>query len=66
MDEEKLQDRGIKTEEPPPPAAEPSPEPQAQPSSSSRRRRRRRGGVRQNADLPGNRGKHLATGDEGE
>ncbi|HEX7151848.1 MAG TPA: glycosyltransferase family 2 protein [Thermoanaerobaculia bacterium] len=28
-----------------------------------RRRRRRRGGVRQHADLPGNRGKHLAGGD---
>ena len=29
--------------------------------TSSRRRRRRRGGRRQHSDLPGNRGKHLAT-----
>jgi glycosyltransferase involved in cell wall biosynthesis len=34
--------------------------------STGRRRRRRRGGVRQHADLPGNRGKHLAGGDGGE
>jgi glycosyltransferase involved in cell wall biosynthesis len=31
-----------------------------------RRRRRRRGGSRQHNELPGNRGKHLAGGDEGE
>jgi glycosyltransferase involved in cell wall biosynthesis len=32
---------------------------------TSRRRRRRRGGSRQHNELPGNRGKHLAGGDEG-
>jgi glycosyltransferase involved in cell wall biosynthesis len=32
---------------------------QAQGAPSSRRRRRRRGGLRQNSELPGNRGKHL-------
>jgi glycosyltransferase involved in cell wall biosynthesis len=48
LDEEKLEDRGIK---PPPPAGDSS--------STTRRRRRRRGGVRQHPELPGNRGKHL-------
>ncbi|HEX9981896.1 MAG TPA: glycosyltransferase family 2 protein [Thermoanaerobaculia bacterium] len=46
-----------------------TPEPAGDPTtggSTSRRRRRRRGGVRQHADLPGNRGKHLAGGGEGE
>ena len=37
-------------------------EPETQPEGSApgRRRRRRRGGTRQHAELPGNRGKHLA------
>jgi len=65
MDEDKLQDRGIKTEETAPPPAPPQAEPDPA-APSSRRRRRRRGGVRQNADLPGNRGKHLAGNDSGE
>ena len=34
-------------------------------SARPRRRRRRRGGARQHTELPGNRGKHLAGGDEG-
>ena len=58
VDEDKLQNRGIQTAEAapvPPPAAEEPGE-----ATSSKRRRRRRGGVRQHADLPGNRGKHLA------
>ena len=59
VDDDKLQNRGIQTAEPaeaaPPPAAEEPGE-----ATSSKRRRRRRGGVRQHADLPGNRGKHLA------
>jgi len=59
VDDDKLQNRGIQTAEPaaapPPPAAEEPGE-----GTSSKRRRRRRGGVRQHADLPGNRGKHLA------
>jgi len=65
MDEEKLQDRGIKTEEPAPPPTPPQAEPDPA-APSSRRRRRRRGGVRQSADLPGNRGKHLAGNDSGD
>jgi len=66
MDEDKLENRGIKTDAAPPPAPEPPPA-AAEPSpSSSRRRRRRRGGVRQNADLPGNRGKHLVGDEQGE
>ena len=32
---------------------------------NGRRRRRRRGGARQHNELPGNRGKHLANGDDG-
>jgi glycosyltransferase involved in cell wall biosynthesis len=46
------------------------PEPEVDPGeetqrvvSSSRRRRRRRGGLRQHAELPGNRGKHLGDGE---
>jgi glycosyltransferase involved in cell wall biosynthesis len=35
------------------------------PNGAARRRRRRRGGARQHDALPGNRGKHLANGDEG-
>ena len=34
-------------------------------SAGPRRRRRRRGGTRQHNELPGNRGKHLVGGDEG-
>jgi len=63
MDEEKLQDRGIKTSEAAPPAP-PPPAPEEQPPS--RRRRRRRGGARQAADLPGNRGKHLVGNEQKE
>jgi glycosyltransferase involved in cell wall biosynthesis len=39
--------------------------PQTPGSGGPRRRRRRRGGARQHTELPGNRGKHLAGGDEG-
>ncbi len=57
VDEQKLADR-IATEEPSAPAAP------AEPETAPRRRRRRRGGaVRQHADLPGNRGKHLNEGE---
>jgi hypothetical protein len=56
MNEDKLEER----EKP----AAPQP---AEAESPNRRRRRRRGGVRQHPEqLPGNRGKHLANGDEGE
>ncbi len=48
LDENKLQDRDMTDVE----RAEPE-------QSAPRRRRRRRGGMRQNTDLPGNRGKHL-------
>jgi glycosyltransferase involved in cell wall biosynthesis len=65
VDDDKLQTRGIQTSEAapaPPPAAEEPGE-----ATQSKRRRRRRGGVRQHADLPGNRGKHLAgNGDKNE
>ncbi len=37
----------------------------AAPSANPRRRRRRRGGARQHNDVPGNRGNHLANGDDG-
>jgi glycosyltransferase involved in cell wall biosynthesis len=63
VDDDKLQDRGIQTAEPPapPPAAEAAATAEEPgDATSSKRRRRRRGGVRQHADLPGNRGKHLA------
>jgi outer membrane biosynthesis protein TonB len=66
VDDDKLQNRGIQTAAEPAPPAEPSAPaaPAADEtngeSTSSKRRRRRRGGVRQHADLPGNRGKHLA------
>jgi glycosyltransferase involved in cell wall biosynthesis len=58
VDDDKLQTRGIQTAEP----AEAPPAAAAEPgeATQSKRRRRRRGGVRQHADLPGNRGKHLA------
>ena len=51
LDEDKLQDR-----------IEPTPTEEATPPerTGGRRRRRRRGGMRQNTELPGNRGKHLA------
>ncbi|HEY6138950.1 MAG TPA: hypothetical protein VI670_14410, partial [Thermoanaerobaculia bacterium] len=58
VDDDKLQDRGIKTAEPSAPLPAAAEEPGE--ATSSKRRRRRRGGVRQHADLPGNRGKHLA------
>jgi len=59
LDENKLEDRGIT------PAAKELPEEAAadetQPERTGpRRRRRRRGGARQQTELPGNRGKHLA------
>jgi glycosyltransferase involved in cell wall biosynthesis len=59
LDENKLEDRGIT------PAAGELPEEAAadetQPERTGpRRRRRRRGGARQQTELPGNRGKHLA------
>ena len=69
LDEEKLNDRGG-AKKPEAPAAVPvdeddgEDEPQA-PSAGTRRRRRRRGGARQHTEqLPGNRGKHLAGGDD--
>ena len=55
LDEDKLEDSGIIT--PAPPAAEEEPQPAG--GGGNRRRRRRRGGMRQHAELPGNRGKHL-------
>jgi hypothetical protein len=65
VDDDKLQNRGIQTATEPAPPAEPPAEPSAADEetngeATSKRRRRRRGGVRQHADLPGNRGKHLA------
>jgi glycosyltransferase involved in cell wall biosynthesis len=59
MDDDKLQNRGIQTADPAPAEAPPAAEEPGD-ATSSKRRRRRRGGVRQHADLPGNRGKHLA------
>jgi glycosyltransferase involved in cell wall biosynthesis len=56
LDENKLEDSGIITPAPPAPAEE---EPQPAGGGGNRRRRRRRGGMRQHAELPGNRGKHL-------
>ena len=65
VDDDKLQNRGIQTAEPAPPPPPTAEEPGD--ATSSKRRRRRRGGVRQHADLPGNRGKHLAgNGDKNE
>ena len=61
VDEQKLADR-LTTEETPASATAPPPEPEAGP----RRRRRRRGGgggMRQHAELPGSRGKHLNEGE---
>lgn len=75
MDEEKLNDRIAPAAAAP--VAEKKPvlaideddfadEPQTPgtPGGASRRRRRRRGGARQHNELPGNRGKHLAGGEE--
>jgi len=56
LDEDKLEDSGIITPAPPAPAEA---EPQPEGGGGNRRRRRRRGGMRQRAELPGNRGKHL-------
>jgi len=80
LDEEKLneRERGAKAPEAKPPVRNETPveadddddETEVMPLSSSgpngggRRRRRRRGGARQHNELPGNRGKHLANGEE--
>ena len=60
LDDEKLQDKGI-TPEPQPQSQpqQPQVQPEGQPQPNRRRRRRGRGGMRQNTELPGNRGKHL-------
>jgi len=60
LDEEKVksEENKLKTDDDEPTLRE-------QPAQSSRRRRRRRGGIRQRADLPGNRGKHLEEGGGG-
>lgn len=64
VDDEKLQDKGITAVDARAVTVEPPAEPQQQPPSGPRRRRRRgRGGLRQQSDLPGNRGKHLTEGD---
>ena len=64
VDDEKLQNKGITAiDAVPAPSPEPEPEPEPVDSNPNpnrgRRRRRGRGGIRQHADLPGNRGKHL-------
>jgi glycosyltransferase involved in cell wall biosynthesis len=76
LDEDKLEkNRGAKPEQSKPVAPreeeedfDDEPETSATTPSANgpRRRRRRRGGARQHNELPGNRGKHLAGGDEGE
>ena len=69
LDEDKLESRGAK------PAAETKAAPREEEEDEEesfttptpngpRRRRRRRGGARQHTELPGNRGKHLAGGDD--
>ncbi|MGZ5442518.1 MAG: glycosyltransferase family 2 protein [Thermoanaerobaculia bacterium] len=69
LDEDKLENRGVK------PAAETKAETREEEEDEEesfttptpdgpRRRRRRRGGARQHTELPGNRGKHLAGGDD--
>lgn len=69
LDEDKLETRGAK------PAAETKAAPREEEEEEEesfttptpngpRRRRRRRGGARQHTELPGNRGKHLAGGDD--
>jgi glycosyltransferase involved in cell wall biosynthesis len=69
LDEEKLKDRGGPDAEKKGVARESEPEIETDAAESSqgtspRRRRRRRGGVRQATELPGNRGRHLANGEE--
>jgi glycosyltransferase involved in cell wall biosynthesis len=76
MDEEKLNDRAA-DKKPVVPAATATPivedddddteelTPQSEGAPGNGRRRRRRRGARQHNELPGNRGKHLAGGDEG-
>jgi len=59
LDENKLADR-IEPE-PEEPKQETQPQGEQPAGPGGRRRRRRRGGIRQNTELPGNRGKHLAT-----
>ncbi|HVG24083.1 MAG TPA: glycosyltransferase family 2 protein [Thermoanaerobaculia bacterium] len=72
LDEDKLEQRGKAAPEAKPPVREEEieeedeeldPNAPADPSRP-RRRRRRRGGARQHTELPGNRGKHLANGDD--
>ncbi|MGZ5451244.1 MAG: glycosyltransferase family 2 protein [Thermoanaerobaculia bacterium] len=69
LDEDKLENRGVK------PAAETKAETREEEEDEEesfttptpdgpRRRRRRRGGARPDTELPGNRGKHLAGGDD--
>jgi glycosyltransferase involved in cell wall biosynthesis len=65
LDEDKLKERSVAPTAPAPEAEElDETQPMNAPAEGARRRRRRRGGVRQHNDLPGNRGKHLAGGDE--
>ena len=61
VDEGKLQDKGITAVDAVPVAEEPKEETAPNPNRG-RRRRRGRGGMRQNPELPGNRGKHLTEG----
>jgi glycosyltransferase involved in cell wall biosynthesis len=65
LDETKIQDLDETVREVPE-VEEPEPVAAAANGGGPRRRRRRRGGSRHSADLPGNRGKHLAGGDETE
>jgi glycosyltransferase involved in cell wall biosynthesis len=73
LDEDKLEQRAKGAPEVKPPVREEEPEEdEDEPEQGAtddptrpRRRRRRRGGARQATELPGNRGKHLAGGDEG-
>ncbi|HKR63120.1 MAG TPA: glycosyltransferase family 2 protein [Thermoanaerobaculia bacterium] len=60
MDEDKLNDRAADNE----PEAD-SPQDETAAPGAGRRRRRRRGAARQHNELPGNRGKHLAGGEDG-
>lgn len=80
LDEEKLNERERTAKAPAPPEAKAPPARneaevededdtevmplQAGGNGGGRRRRRRRGGARQHNELPGNRGKHLANGDD--
>jgi len=63
LDETKIQDLDETVREVPEAVEEP--ETAVAAPNGPRRRRRRRGGVRHSADLPGNRGKHLAGSDNG-